>query len=182
MLLILNIKDIGRYLPIQEFFKIHFMILKDLYQNLQKSFKSDKIIKIDHITKPYSTWKDDILNHLEIMRQDFQSNKDEMFQNEIAEMITQKALNLKYWNMQMGLCYLEKLDKYVCKPLKDLIKNKIKKIRLFRKLLILAKKLEYLNEMFFRVHLTSFYNVALDYDLPNNSDQYKEYVHTIVIL
>ena len=181
MIEILNIKDIGKYLPIQDFFRLNFIILRDLYITLKNSIENGTNINIKQITRPFGTWAKDIFYHYDLMIKDFQENQNETFIGHIQDMVSQNIINLKFWNMEMGLIFLDNLEKHIIVPLTHLFSKKLKKHRKLRKILILSKKLEYMNKSFFKVHLTSFYNVSLNYKLKNKSEDYKNYIDHIVI-
>ena len=168
------------YLPIVDYFNFSLNQLNNILTDFRLCFEEKEIFLA---SRHFITEKDKFVFdlHLKKMKSDFEINGNTKEANEVSKMLENSTIRLEYLNMKLGINYFSKLDEIVFKPLIWAFTNCHKEIIFYEELLIMSKKLEYLVREFFKIHLTSFYDIFSKYYLTNGEwSKIKKHMEVIV--
>ena len=164
---LLSSKTNKSLLPIVDFFEYGLTKLSNIINDMETTVTKNELVNIEsHLQNEKDKFIFD--HHIDIMSLDFNSHGYSQEAIEVIEMKEKNVINPKYLNMKLGIEYFEKLEEIIFKPLIWAITSKSKEILFYENLLIVARKLEYFVREFFKIHLTSFYDIFARYQLTDN--------------
>jgi hypothetical protein len=166
----INYDQKTKYHPISHFLKTNLTHLQSTLTIFKSALCETPFFCFEQITKYNPELRMDIELHLTQMEEDFRCKGEFGLAQEVDKMKKEKTLNVNFFNLEMGMEYLDHLNKYVFIPLTKLNTGNFALEKQARKILIISKKLEYFNKIIFRVHLSSFFNPVLNYEWTKTTD------------